>query len=59
MVREDPEALADAWERLLCNPATRDAMGAAARRRAESAFAPDDHARDVLAFYEEVCAASL
>jgi len=51
LVEERPSALAEAWERLLDDPARRAALGAAARRRAREVFAPEALARAVEALY--------
>ncbi len=50
-VDEDATSLARAWRRLLRDPARRGRMGAAARRRAESHFAPARLAEEVEALY--------
>jgi glycosyltransferase involved in cell wall biosynthesis len=54
IVPERPDALAAAWRDLLLDGARRSAMGAAARRRAETHFAPERLAGEVLALYAEV-----
>ena len=54
LVDERPEALARAWEELLNDPSRRQALGAAARSRAEVLFAPDGLADAVVAFYSQV-----
>lgn len=41
IVPEDPERLCDAWAGLLADPALRERMGQAARRRAETELAPE------------------
>lgn len=51
VVPEDPDALARAWQELLASPERRARMGAAARRRAESRFAPARLAAEVEALY--------
>ncbi len=54
LVAERPEALADAWRRLLDDPARRRAMALAARTRAETHFAPERLAQTVEQHYREV-----
>jgi glycosyltransferase involved in cell wall biosynthesis len=54
IVPERAEALAAAWHALLVDGARRTAMGGAARRRAETHFAPERLSREVLALYAEV-----
>ena len=53
VVREEPEALAAAWLRILDEPKTRLEMGAAARRRAEAHFSPEQLAEQVEGLYAE------
>ncbi len=48
---EEPDALAAAWGRLLADPALRGRLGAAARRRAQSAFSRERLADAVDALY--------
>jgi glycosyltransferase involved in cell wall biosynthesis len=50
----DAEAMAAAIERLLDDPARAQAMGAAARTRAQAMFSLDDQVRKVQALYEEI-----
>lgn len=50
---ERPEALAEAWERLLCDDPRRRALGTAARRRAETLFTPARLADTVELLYDE------
>ncbi len=54
---ETPAALAAAWEALLEDPLRRAAMGAAARKRAEQCFAPEQFAEIALRLYDEALAA--
>ncbi len=54
IVPERAEALAAAWRDLLLDGARRAAMGAAARKRAESHFAPERLSGEVLALYADV-----
>ncbi len=53
VVDEDPESLAGAWGRLLDEPALASQMGAAARMRAESTFAPGHLADTVAELYAD------
>lgn len=53
VVDEDPESLASAWGRLLDEPALASQMGAAARMRAESTFAPGHLADTVAELYAD------
>ncbi|MFP8879558.1 MAG: glycosyltransferase, partial [Myxococcota bacterium] len=53
VVDEDPDSLADAWGRLLGDPALAAQMGAAARSRAERTFAPAHFAERVAALYAD------
>ena len=53
VVPEAPAALADAWLALLHDPALRARLAAAARRRAQQHFAPEELARQVEALYQE------
>ena len=46
-----PESLADRIERLVREPALREAMGRAGRARAEALFAPERFRKDMLAIY--------
>lgn len=55
--RHDPAALAGALARLLENRALAERLGAAARRRAETRFAPEDSVDRLLALYAAVQAA--
>lgn len=55
--RHDPAALAGAIERLLVDPALAARLGAAARRRVETRFAPDASVDRLLALYAAVRAA--
>jgi glycosyltransferase involved in cell wall biosynthesis len=50
----DPEALAQAIERLLADPTLRRRLGEAGRRRVEERFSLDAMTRRVLAIYDEV-----
>lgn len=50
---ETPEALAAAWGRLLADSDAQRALGAAARKRAETLFSPARLAAEVLALYAE------
>jgi glycosyltransferase involved in cell wall biosynthesis len=54
VVDDDPDALAEAWGRLLGDAALRAELGCAARRRAESLFASGPMAEGVEALYREV-----
>jgi glycosyltransferase involved in cell wall biosynthesis len=54
IVPERAEALAAAWYDLLVDGARRAAMGAAARGRAETHFAPERLSREILALYTDV-----
>jgi len=54
IVPERAEALAAAWYDLLVDDARRAAMGAAARGRAETHFAPERLSREILALYADV-----
>jgi len=58
VVDEHPEALADAWERLLRDRSRAVQMGAAARVRAEKWFAPGHFADEVAALYGAVSSGS-
>jgi len=49
---EAPDALAAAWEALLCDEPRRRAMGAAARRRAEALFTPQRFADTAERLYD-------
>lgn len=51
VVDESPDALADAWQALLCDDARRAALGAAAAVRAQRLFGPERLAREVEALY--------
>jgi glycosyltransferase involved in cell wall biosynthesis len=51
---ERAEALAAAWQDLLVDGARRAAMGAAARKRAETHFAPERLSGEILALYADV-----
>jgi glycosyltransferase involved in cell wall biosynthesis len=53
---EDPGALAARVAELLDRPALRQALGRAGRRRAESSFSAEAHARAVAALYDRVAA---
>jgi glycosyltransferase involved in cell wall biosynthesis len=53
---ETPEALAGAWAALLADPDRRRALGAAARKRAESHFTRARLSDEVLALYREALA---
>jgi glycosyltransferase involved in cell wall biosynthesis len=53
LVDERPEALAEAWEALLRDDGYRRALGAAARRRAETLFAPARFADTAERLYDE------
>ena len=53
VVDEDPEALCDAWHRLLSDPERRREMGRAARRRAETHFSREHYAAAVESLYRE------
>ena len=53
VVPEAPAALADAWLALLHDSALRARLAAAARRRAQQHFAPEELARQVEALYQE------
>jgi glycosyltransferase involved in cell wall biosynthesis len=55
--RRDPAALADVLVRLLDDPALAARLGAAARRRAETRFAPESSVERLLALYAAVQAA--
>jgi glycosyltransferase involved in cell wall biosynthesis len=55
---ETPEALAAAWGRLLGDPDARRALGAAARKRAETLFSPARLAAEVEALYADALASS-
>jgi glycosyltransferase involved in cell wall biosynthesis len=55
--RHDPAALAAAIERLLDDPALAARLGAAARRRVETRFAPETSVKRLLALYAAVGAA--
>ena len=55
--RHDPAALAGAIEQLLVDPALAARLGAAARRRVETRFAPDASVNRLLALYAAVLAA--
>ena len=50
----DVQSLAERLERLLRDPALRERMGRAGRRRAEQLFAPERYQREMLAIYREV-----
>ncbi len=54
VVEEDPDALAGAWARLLGDRARAAELGTAARRRAESLFAPERMAEGVETLYRRV-----
>jgi glycosyltransferase involved in cell wall biosynthesis len=54
IVPERAEPLAAAWYDLLVDGARRAAMGAAARGRAETHFAPERLSREILALYTDV-----
>jgi glycosyltransferase involved in cell wall biosynthesis len=54
IVPERAEALAAAWYDLLVDGSRRAAMGAAARRRAETHFAPERLSGEILALYTDV-----
>ena len=51
VVDENPDALGEAWQRLLDDPSLRTAMGTAARRRAKTCFAPVRWAEQVEKLY--------
>ena len=53
VVREEPEALAAAWLRILDDPQTQRAMSAAARQRAEAHFSSERLAEQVEGLYAE------
>lgn len=53
-VEEDADALASAWRALLDDAPRRAAMGAAARRRAETEFSPERLAARVEALYRQL-----
>jgi len=53
VVPEAPAALADAWLALLHDSALKARLAAAARRRAQQHFAPEELARQVEALYQE------
>ena len=55
VVDESASALCNAWRALLDDPARRDFMGRAARRRAERVFSPERLAVDVERLYRSVC----
>ena len=55
--RHDPAALAAAIERLLDDPALAARLGAAARRRVQTRFAPEASVERLLALYAAVGAA--
>jgi glycosyltransferase involved in cell wall biosynthesis len=57
-VDEQPERLAEAWERLLCDEPKRAAMGAAARARAEREFSPRRLVERVDALYADAASAA-
>ena len=57
LVDERPEALCAAWRELLGDPAGREKLGRAARRRAEQRFHPDRLAAEVEALYRAAGAA--
>jgi len=59
VVGEQPEALAEAWARLLDDADLRARLGAAARRRAERVFAPARLASQVEGLYREMRAEAL
>jgi glycosyltransferase involved in cell wall biosynthesis len=52
VVDEDPQALADAWARLLADEALRKELGEAAARRARTLFSPDRFAEAVESLYD-------
>lgn len=52
LVAEEPEALSDAWERLLRSPELRRRLGAAAAADARQRFAPQRLSAEVEALYE-------
>lgn len=54
LVDEDPIVLAEAFSRLIRDPALRRTLGDAARRDAQARFAPERFAAFVEAFYAEV-----
>jgi glycosyltransferase involved in cell wall biosynthesis len=53
---ETPASLASAWEALLADPARRAALGAAASRRAQRLFTPEQLADAVSRLYDEALA---
>lgn len=52
IVPETPQALAEAWQRLLTDVSLRTQLGDAAQRRAAQLFAPQHYAQSVENFYE-------
>lgn len=54
LVDREPDALARAVVALLCDPARRDAMGAAGRERVQNCFSADVMAANVEAVYQEM-----
>jgi glycosyltransferase involved in cell wall biosynthesis len=56
VVAADPAPLAAAWRALLESPARRQALGAAARLRAERCFSPARHAEQVENLYQQAFA---
>lgn len=57
LVDEDPEALAGAWQALLADAPRREALGRAARRRAETEFERGVFAARLEAFYASLAGA--
>lgn len=54
LVDREPDALARAVAALLCDPARREAMGAAGRERVQACFSADAMAANVEAVYQEM-----
>jgi len=54
VVKDTPDALADATLRILCDPGLRAAMGTAAREKAQHEFRLDRQVEDVENFYEKI-----
>jgi glycosyltransferase involved in cell wall biosynthesis len=50
---QNPDAMADAIQRILTDPEIRQRLGVAARLRAESNFTPDAYKRSLVQFYQK------